>query len=222
MTSTPPGENDAPAFHLCRHPFLLTLGVVGPARAGHDPAAALQVVLDDLDVMEALLSGTVSDATRRELLKKVQSMRTDVRDVQQVMLRAHGSANVSVSTDQGPLVSITMVEVDEHAARPHDLPIVPLEPLPMASGPFLQLTAAMEAESFDDGKLATLRTAAHGNHFTVSQAATLVGLLTFSDGKVDTAVELYPRVVDPENWYQIYGVFDFDSDKEELRERLGL
>jgi hypothetical protein len=202
--------------------ILLTVTFTAPARAGHDPAGTLQGVLDELDVMEALLAGKVNDAARRELLRKVQSMRTDVRDVQQTLLRAHGSTNVSVSTDQGPLVSITMVEVDDSTARPIEEAIVPLEPLAMASGPFLQLEAAIENEAFDDGKLAVLQTAARGNHFTVSQASTLVSLLTFSDGKVDAAATLYPLVVDPENWYQIYGVFDFDSDKEALRSRLGL
>lgn len=196
--------------------------------AADDSAARLQSVLDDLDVMEALLGGRISDATRRELLDKVRSARSDVRDVQQDLLRGTTTASVGVSTGAGPLVSITM-QVDEpdmgfddaDHALPPSLPPEPVGPIPMSPAQLRSLQAAMESEAFGDSRLAVLRDACRPNFFTVDQAVTLVGLFDFGDDKVQAAAMLHPQLVDPENFFRVYGVFEFDSDKEELRERLG-
>ena len=43
----------------------------------------------------------------------------------------------------------------------------------------------------------------------------------FEKDKVEAAVLLHPHVVDPENWFQVYGAFDFDANKRKVRERVG-
>jgi len=207
--------------------LFVSLVAARPA-AAEDAAARLQRVLDDLDVMEALLGGRMSDATRRELIGKVQSARVDVREVQQDLLRNTTTASVGVSTGAGPLVSITM-QVDEPDMGFEDpmaydsaLPPEPIGPIPMNPDQLRSLLGAVESESFSDSKAAVLRDACRANFFTVDQAVTLVSLFDFGDDKVEAAAMLHPRLVDPENFYRVYAVFDFDSDKEELRERLGL
>ena len=208
--------------------LFVTLSGAAPAAAEESSAAQLQRALDDLDVVEALLNGRISEATRRELLKKVQGVRTDVLDVQQDLLRSTTTAGVDVSLGGGSLVSITM-QVDEgdmgfdDAEPVPPLPVVePLGPIPMSPDQLRTLQGAVSGEAFGDSALGVLRDACRANHFTVGQAVTLVGLFDFGDDKVSAAAMLYPRLVDPENFYQVYGAFDFDSDKEELRERLGL
>ncbi len=208
--------------------LFVTLAAAAPALADDASASQLQRAIDDLDVMEALLNGRVSEATRRELLKKVQGVRADVLDVQQGMLRNTTTAGVDVSLGGGSLVSITM-QVDEGDmgfVDPEPVPPLPVEepvgPSPMSPDQLRSLHGAVSGEAFGDSALGVLRDACRANHFTVDQAVTLVGLFDFGDDKVSAAAMLYPRLVDPENFYQVYGAFDFDSDKEELRERLGL
>ncbi|MBU0741214.1 DUF4476 domain-containing protein [bacterium] len=199
---------------------LLFLAFPSPSRAEPSAAARLQQVLDELDVMEAMLAGKVSEPTRRELLRKVVDVRGRLDSVQRDLLRDNVAlaieapgATLSVILDVDRDITPEVVEVVE-VAQP--------EPLPMAAGPFKALIAAIEEESFADGKSAVLETAAETNQFTVAQVRQLLPLFTFSDGRIGAAVTLYPRTIDVENWFQVYGEFTFDSDKDELRERLGL
>jgi len=195
----------------------LTCAASGTAGAEDGPARTLQRALDDLEVMEALLAGKVSEATRRELLSKLQDVREDVREVQQQLLRDPGSEPLA---GVGPLVSITMeVPIDEPVEL-GDEPVA--EPTPLTEADFLPLLGAVEDEPFEDGKLGVLRDACRHRHFTAEQVGRLVGAFSFSDGKVEAAVMLYSRTVDPENFYRVYGSFDFDGDQEEVRRRLGL
>lgn len=208
---------------------VLALSFPLASQAAPQDAARLQQVLDELDVMEAMLGGKVSEPTRRELLRKVVDVRGQLASVQKDLLRE--SATVAI---EGPGGSLS-VNVDVERDIEHDgvregvevvqvVEVVPAEPEvpPMAPGPFNALLAAVEEEAFADEKSLVLETAAATNLFTVSQVRQLLPLFTFSDGRVDAAVTLYPRTIDVENWFQVYGEFTFDSDKEEVRERLGL
>jgi hypothetical protein len=48
-----------------------------------------------------------------------------------------------------------------------------------------------------------------------------MGALTFGKDKVEVAALLFEAVVDPENWFEVYGALTFESDKRELRKRVG-
>lgn len=50
----------------------------------------------------------------------------------------------------------------------------------------------------------------------VSQVATLIELFDFGREKVKTRVSCYPKVVDKQNWYQVYAAFEFDNEKDAL------
>ncbi len=205
----------------------LVVGLAWPAAAAEPEAARLQAVLDDLDVMVSMLDGgRINEATRRELLRKAVLVRDEVASVQEDLLRA--SASISV---EGPGGLSLSVDIDDGSAPAAAVAVgepMPLEdappmpPLAMAAEPFAALTAAVESESFGDEKVAVLRAAAADNLFVVEQVRRLLPLFTFSDERVEAAVILYPRTIDQENWFQVYQEFDFDSDKEELRKRLGL
>ncbi|MFH1469623.1 MAG: DUF4476 domain-containing protein [Pseudomonadota bacterium] len=103
-------------------------------------------------------------------------------------------------------------------------PVPPPPPLPSAMSPasFASLKAAIQLESFSDGKLRVLAEALRGRMLSVAQARELLPLYSFSSDRVEAAVTMYPALVDPQDFYQLYGSFDFDSDKEEVRKRLGL
>ncbi len=205
----------------------LTLALVAttttPARAAGDEATRLQHALDELSVMETLLSGNLNEPARRELLEKLRSVRVLVHGVQQDVLRGHSTASVSIDGPGGALVAVTVSEGSEpEPAAVLVAPVAVADPVRMSRAPMDGLRAAIEGESFGDGKVAVLRAAAAGNWFTTDQVIELLPLFAFSDDRVEAAVVLYPRVLDPENWFRVYGAFDFDSDKDEVRRRLGL
>jgi hypothetical protein len=202
--------------------FALMAATSTPALASGDEAARLQRALDDLAVMEALLSGNLNEPAQRELVSKLRSVRQEVRGVQQDLLRGGGSASVSIDGPGGALVAVTVSEgVGSEPTAVLVAPVGLADPVRMTRAPMDGLKAAIAAEGFGDGKVAVLRTAVAENWFTTEQVVELLPLFAFSDDRVEAAAVLYPKVLDPENWFRVYGGFDFDSDKDELRRRLG-
>ncbi|MDQ3368118.1 MAG: DUF4476 domain-containing protein, partial [Myxococcota bacterium] len=96
----------------------------------------------------------------------------------------------------------------------------PTRPGAMAPEAFKRLAAAIEAADFDSGKLAVVRQAAEANHFQANQIAVVLGLLDFDDGRVEVAVAMWPKLVDPENSFVIFAKFDFEGGREKLRKRV--
>lgn len=93
----------------------------------------------------------------------------------------------------------------------------------IADADFQKLLAGIKKESFDDNKLPLVKDAVKYHYFTCAQVATLVKTMTFSDGQVQTAVTLYPRVMDPANFQlDVLPAFTFESDKDKVRKALGL
>ncbi len=87
---------------------------------------------------------------------------------------------------------------------------------------FSRLLAAVYAEPFSDGRLQVVIMASHDHYFTCGQARRLVGAMMFSDDREQAAVALYPRVVDPGNFFQVMAALTFESSKAQVRVQLGL
>jgi hypothetical protein len=92
----------------------------------------------------------------------------------------------------------------------------------VADADFQKFLSAVKKQAFDDEKLKLLKDYVKGNWFSCAQAATLVKQFSFSDGQVQSAVALHPRLVDPANFFEVLGVLTFDSDKKKIRDTLGL
>lgn len=105
------------------------------------------------------------------------------------------------------------------ALRAEARPPVPQGPVAMSEGEFSQILCAVRDESFSDDKMAMLRDASRGRAFTTDQVIRMIEPFPFSDDKVDAAALLFSQVVDPWNWYHIYGALTFSSDKDDLRRR---
>jgi len=102
-----------------------------------------------------------------------------------------------------------------HGHHPH------ANPMAMSPGDFGALKSAMQAEGFEAQRLDVLRTAASSAWFTVDQVGQLTDLFAFSKGKVEVVAVCKPRMVDPQNGYQLYSHFTFTGDKEKVRSILG-
>lgn len=183
------------------------------------PPQELQRAIDDLEVIESLIQGKLTTATKNELQKRLDSVQLRLKELQDDMLRQ--DVGSSIQMDAGTDGFSFQMNVNEN--RPIAPPPPPeIGPQPMNSAQFSSLTGAINSEAFGDGKLRTLQSASSGSFFTSQQAKSLVSLYTFGDDKIEAAVMLYPRVLDPENFYIVYGAFNFESEKEEVRQRLGL
>lgn len=90
----------------------------------------------------------------------------------------------------------------------------------MADGSFNQLVAAVRGASFDEDKTGVVRDAARLNWFSANQIATLMGLLSFDEGKIELAVAAWPHCVDPQNSFVLYKRLSFDDSRDTLRKRI--
>jgi hypothetical protein len=102
-----------------------------------------------------------------------------------------------------------------------DAPPAVAPPSAMAPDRFESLLAAMQASNFDEGKLQILREAAGINHFSVEQLKQVMERFSFSAGKIQAALALHPRLVDPQSFFQVYEALPFEADRKKLRESLG-
>lgn len=106
-----------------------------------------------------------------------------------------------------------------NSGGPINSPGFPTSQQTMSDEAFSQFMVALE-DSWPD-YLEFLAQPVANNYFTADQASRIVETMRFPDDEVDAAVMLYPRVVDPGNWYVVEQALSFESTRQELRQRLG-
>ena len=74
----------------------------------------------------------------------------------------------------------------------------------------------------DRERLALIREMGTGGRFTSAQVRVLLETFDFDDARVEAAVELYPKVVDRESFFQALDAFKFPIKRDEVRARLDL
>lgn len=95
---------------------------------------------------------------------------------------------------------------------------IPLYQGPAAIAPaaFNGLLQTIEAQWFDDTKLAVAQQALMTNYLTSGQVAAILDVFWFEESRLAFAKAAYPRVVDPQNYYLVNNAFWFQSSVEEL------
>jgi len=88
---------------------------------------------------------------------------------------------------------------------------------PMDDVAFARLLKAVKEAPFSSEKLTLIEDAASKNYFKSEQVLQLLKTFNFDSYRLKAAKVLYPRVVDPENFFIVYDAFTFSSSKEELR-----
>jgi hypothetical protein len=83
------------------------------------------------------------------------------------------------------------------------------------------LIAAIDRESFANDRMRVLGQAVPTAYFTVAQTQQLLGRFDFPRDRLEAMRMLKPRVLDTNNFFQLYASFDFASDKAELKRILG-
>jgi hypothetical protein len=95
-------------------------------------------------------------------------------------------------------------------------------PNPVTPEELAQLLKGLQGESFDNGKTAFVSNFARDRYFTCKQAAELLKTFSFDDGRSKAAQALYPRLIDPNNFFEVLNVFTFNTSRESLRKALKL
>ncbi len=226
-------------------PLLISLALLSGTSAADepaDPAARAQALLAEARAetraVDELLDAAGSRSVQRELHRKTARLE-QIYDELATTLPAAGQVSWQVdSTDggvqvrvgpDGPSVSVSDgpgAATDDDGDSDDDSVggivggvVGPPPPPPPVSEPELaSILAGLDGESFSDSKLALLRIAAGERWFTSDQARRVVEAFTFGDDKVAAGTLLYSRLVDPENRWVIYDAFDFETDKEKLRQ----
>ena len=80
------------------------------------------------------------------------------------------------------------------------------------------IMAAIDDESFDEGKMIVAKQATSKKCLTVDQIKQIMDEFSFSENKLDFAKYGYKRCYNPDDYYQVNAAFDFSSDKEKLNE----
>ncbi|MHB8879333.1 MAG: DUF4476 domain-containing protein [Myxococcaceae bacterium] len=110
----------------------------------------------------------------------------------------------------------------ERERRPPPPPPPPARPVvyPMQDSALQGLTTAIASESFPRDRLQILEQAAPSSWFLVAQAQQVLALFDFPRDRLAAARLLRPRILDTENFFRLYGSFEFPSDKAELKKIL--
>jgi hypothetical protein len=87
---------------------------------------------------------------------------------------------------------------------------------PMAPGDYQSAKSTIEQASFEESKLSTAKEIAAANCLYAGQVAEICRLFGFENTKLDFAKYAYRRCIDPQNYFKVNNVFDFDASKTEL------
>lgn len=92
---------------------------------------------------------------------------------------------------------------------------------PLSDRDFRILMGALARESFANDKLRVLEQSASTSYFLVAHVQQILADFSFPADRLKAVRILRPRIVDTNNFVQLYGSFEFPRDKEELRRILG-
>jgi len=86
----------------------------------------------------------------------------------------------------------------------------------MPSGDFGKVKSSIESKSFSDTKMTVAKQAIKGKCPTAAQIRDFCGLFSFEADKLEFAKYAFDHTWDPQNYYEVYDAFTFESSIEEL------
>ena len=94
----------------------------------------------------------------------------------------------------------------------------PPMPVEMDMKTFGEVKQSIASSNFDETKLSTAKTVLSNNFVSTNQVMEICKLFSFENNKVIFAKYAYDRTVDPQNYFKVGSVFDFDSNKKALND----
>ena len=96
-----------------------------------------------------------------------------------------------------------------------------IEPMWMSPRAFDSVLWDLRQARFEDDRLAIIDHVSRIYTVETWQVVEMVSTLRFSDGRLEALSDLYPRVIDRQNWFQVYDLLTFSSHRRALRSRCG-
>ena len=90
--------------------------------------------------------------------------------------------------------------------------------LPISDADFAKLLKNLKGQSFDEQKMVFVETFVKGRPLNCQQATELLKTFSFDDGRIASAVILYPGLVDAENFFEVLKIFPFESTRKQVME----
>jgi hypothetical protein len=91
----------------------------------------------------------------------------------------------------------------------------------MAPGDYQSAKSTITSANFEESKLNTAKEIAGSNCLYAAQVAEICRLFGFEESKLTFAKYAYSRCIDPQNYFKVNNVFDFDASKTELSKYTG-
>lgn len=103
------------------------------------------------------------------------------------------------------------------APPPVPAPTHEVEAVASAMSPrrFSKFLAQLKKTSFDDERTALIRTTAKRNHFNCAQLSQVIDALSFADERMGATRIIAPKLVDPENSFEVLEHYDFGDERTE-------
>ena len=184
--------------------------------AGVEAVRLLSDALDRIAALEILLASSADGVDRDQALVELAEVRRSLHSalVEVGRLKEDGDLRAWLLAEgllTAPVEEPVGVAETEAPAEPG-----------LPSERFVAIVATIEGVSFTEGKMQVLTRELEQETVTSEQAAALVELFSFSRDRVDALVFLHPRLVDQENFEQLLSSLKFESDRETVRNTLGL
>lgn len=138
--------------------------------------------------------------------------------------------NVNVNMPNGEVVQQTTTTTTTTTSSSSSSMPPPISPpinssacngYPMAPGDYQSAKSTVEQANFEDSKLSTAKEIAGANCLYAGQVAEICKLFGFEETKLTFAKYAYKRCIDPQNYFKVNNVFDFDASKTELSKFTG-
>lgn len=144
-----------------------------------------------------------------------------------------GADNVSVGVNVGGMgmgatvneshttTTTTVITNGSYPSQPLPPPPPAYQPAPtgcyaMDPSSYQAALASISKNSFEETKLKLAKQVLNSNCMTSAQVRGIMSSFTFEGSKLDFAKFAYPKVVDPQNYFTVSDVFEFESSTEEL------
>ena len=175
-------------------------------------------LIEDIAMLEATLELIPTTAPQRQRINRtVERMRRKLSRLLAVTPARVRRFHPNEKRPIPPVPLPTAAPNDANNGTQAPAKVTPAKPRPMGKKAFAALLKTVRTESFGSGRLQVIRSASTHHHFTVKQVLSLLEQLSFSSKKLEAVRTLYPRVVNPQNAFQLYGAFTYESDKRKLR-----
>lgn len=134
-----------------------------------------------------------------------------LKDVERQIAQAPFAGQVAAAP---PTIIVTQ------APPPVAIEVPPAGPTPIDSHTFHALTETLKGEMFPKNQLRVLSEAAPNQYYLVRHVAKILEFFMFEKDRLAALEIMAPRVLDRENFFQLYSAFPFGSGKEKARQIL--